>query len=239
MHHRLCCDQANKSDPKRTLLRPIPWTKILAMLTQDRDLLDRFRRGEREAMERVFQHYVGGITRYIRNGFTFSHGQERMRFAGIPGRYELHDIVAETFRAAFEEKARLGYSGLSSYQSYLRAIARNLVIDQLRSKTSKWISLDSENGTHSAAQHNQSTPQITPERAYERQELGELMEQFLTTLGPDERSFVKLRYQKHLSQRDTAEQMQRSRRWVRNTEVQVRKRLMKHMAKTGYLPSSL
>ncbi|MFH0902557.1 MAG: sigma factor [Pseudomonadota bacterium] len=102
------------------------------LLASDRSLLEQFRAGDRQAMERVFHHYSGVLARHLQAGFRFHGGGQAMRFTGIKDRYDLHDLVAETFRRAFEEPARLGYDGLGSYETYLRTIAHNMVIDRLR-----------------------------------------------------------------------------------------------------------
>ena len=49
----------------------------------DRELLDRFRRGERDALARVFEHYVDAVATLARRGFTIeSSGHVYVRGTG-------------------------------------------------------------------------------------------------------------------------------------------------------------
>jgi len=185
-------------------------------------------------MSRVFEHYSEGVARYLAGGFSFQSEGRHLRFDGLRQRHDLHDALAETFRRAFEPRARLAYEGLAPYEGYLRRIARNLVIDRLRSKSSKWTVLDED---PQVAQESDPTTLASPERAYQQTELSRLMGLFLDTLEPTERQFVMLRYQQDHSQEDVARAMNKTRRWVRSLEVNVKRRLVRYMRGSGYLPA--
>lgn len=200
------------------------------LLVTDKELLRRFRRGDPDATARVFDHYCQGVASYLQRGFSFGSKGAVFRFRGFSSRHDLHDALAETFRRAFEERARLGYSGMGPYSAYLQRIARNLVLDQLRSPASRLRHLDEE--LDGAASEAAGTP--TPERQLQRAELQQIMRAFLAGLSSEERSFVELRFQRGLAQRDVAQQLDRSRRYVRSMEGAIRKKLLRHLDKTGY-----
>lgn len=182
-------------------------------------------------MAAVFDQYSEPLARYLFAGFTFRSQGGLRRFDGLRQRHELHDLVAETFRRAFEPRARLAYDGLKPYDLYLFTIARNLVIDRLRSRSGGKIVQQSD--TDAAPPPDEAG--VSPEQAYQDEELSRLMRTFLETLSPDERRFVGLRYRDGLSQLEVAGKMNRTRRWVRTREVKLRQRLVKHLRSTGYL----
>ncbi len=181
----------------------------------------------------VFDHYSDALASYLAHGFSFQKGGQALRFNGLRDRQDLHDVLAETFCNAFNERARLSYNGLVPYQGYLRTIARNIVIDNLRSKGSRWEVLEEE---PSAPQLEEGKTGQSPERAFERAELSSLMQSFFETLSSSDRRFAELRYGQGLSQQGVARELKRSRRWVRGLEIDVRKRLLEFIRDSGYLP---
>ena len=181
----------------------------------------------------VFDHYSDALASYLSHGFSFQTGGQRLRFNGVRDRQDLHDVLAETFCHAFKERARLSYNGLVAYQGYLRTIARNIVIDTLRSKGSRW----------EVFEETTTDPQVegevaqSPERTFEQAELSSLMQSFFETLSPDDQQFTSLRYGQGLSQQEVARRLKRSRRWIRSRETELRKRLLAFTRDTGYLPT--
>ena len=201
-------------------------------LPEDRLLLARFRQGDREAMAAVFHSYADRLAGYLQRGFVFESGGERQRFAGLASRHDLHDLVSETFRRAFEERARLAYDGLGPYEHYLKAIARNLVLDTLRRgrQLEPFDDGQAQPGARSAAPEQ-------PERAACRAELAALMRQLLDRMSQPERALVSLRFEEGLSQEQAALRLRRTRRWVRSTERSIRAQVLQQMKHTGYLPA--
>ena len=88
----------------------------MSLLIERRELLERFRRGERRALEEVYRHYVAG-RRQVPAARLQLHGRERtLRFTGYAQPFDLDNALQETFIRAFKESARLGYDGLHSYK---------------------------------------------------------------------------------------------------------------------------
>jgi len=85
------------------------WYRRVAMeadlLSTDRSLLERFRRGEKEALMLVWQSYYPMVEGMARRGFGPWRG-----FSCIA---DIEDAVSATFLAAFEEGCRLRYDGLT------------------------------------------------------------------------------------------------------------------------------
>src|SRR5260370_40880082 len=104
----------------------------MSLLIERRELLDRFKKGERRALEDVYRHYVSDVAAFLQRGFTFNSAGRSLRFVGYAQPFDLDNALQETFTRAFKESARLGYDGLHAYKNYLLAIARNLVLDEFR-----------------------------------------------------------------------------------------------------------
>lgn len=206
------------------------------LLVRDRDLLQRFRAGEREAMAAVYEHYAASLARYLYSGFSFNSEGRQLRFEGLRQRYELHDVVAETFRRAFEERARLAYDGLKPFEGYLRAIARNLVIDRLRARRTSASGLSWDDVEQLA--HVSEPTTVSPEQEAQRSELRQLLGEFLDGLSAKERRFVELRYHQALPQEEVARILRVTRRWVRSAEEKARRGLVRRLRGSGYLPSA-
>jgi RNA polymerase sigma-70 factor (ECF subfamily) len=92
----------------------------------NRDLLERFRRGERSALEQVYWAYVARVDRLVRR-LVHVHGGTRLVAAA-----NVEDLVQDSFTRAFGPAARQAYDGLRDYGPYLLAIVRNTVADMLR-----------------------------------------------------------------------------------------------------------
>ncbi len=89
------------------------------VLSRDRDLLERFRAGERRALEAVFMAYEGLVRTIATRGFG--------GFTGFRNFADADDAISSTFEAAFEERARLAYDGIQPYRYYLGGITRNII----------------------------------------------------------------------------------------------------------------
>ena len=106
----------------------------MSLLIERRELLDRFKRGERRALEEVYRHYAPEVAAFLQRGFTFNSAGRALRFSGYAQPFDLDNALQETFVRAFKESARVAYDGLHPYKSYLLAIARNLVLDEFRNR---------------------------------------------------------------------------------------------------------
>jgi RNA polymerase sigma factor (sigma-70 family) len=91
-------------------------------------LLEAFRRRERWALERVYQAYVRKLDHYL---------QVLARAAQAPELGQatmIADSLQEVFVRAFSPGAVIAYDGTRPYGPYLRRIAKNLFVDQLRAQ---------------------------------------------------------------------------------------------------------
>jgi RNA polymerase sigma factor (sigma-70 family) len=95
------------------------------------DLRRRFRAGEGAALAAVYQDHVPEVERLVRRGYQVPRaGGGRVWVE--PG--DRPDVVQEVFVKALSPAGRRGYDLARDYRPYLLSIARNTMIDWLRSR---------------------------------------------------------------------------------------------------------
>ncbi len=92
----------------------------------DRQVLERFRRGERSALEQIYWAYVDRVDRLVRRLLHFQGGTRLVAASNV------EDLVQDSFARAFSPSAREAFDGIRDYGPYLLAIVRNTVTDALR-----------------------------------------------------------------------------------------------------------
>src|SRR5258708_7865029 len=198
----------------------------MTIFANDRELLERFRRGERRALASVFEHYVDAVATLARRGFTIeSSGHVYVRGAGRDGEAEL---TQETFAKAFADKARLAYDGLSPYPPYLLRITKNLMIDRYRAEQKQVLALDAIelDGIEAAAE---------PPPDLHWQKLAAATAEYVATLDAQHQQLVRLRFEDGQSQERIAEQLGWTRRKVRTLEHAVQDGLRSWLKRRGFL----
>ena len=217
------------------------------LLAKNEDLLKRFRVGDKDAMEEVYRHYSPGVTRFLRQGFTFRSGGGHCYFKGIKLQDDLNSAVQEVFRRAFEDRARNAYNGINSFSNWVLAISRNMVINGFRNREiafSSYISKKDDRG-HLAIMDNAVTENYSgilygqqnqdQEKTYEHSELKGLIGKFMTELSEPERKLLVLRFIDGVGQEDAAKQLGSSRMKVRTAETKLRRRLRAYLKNSGYI----
>jgi RNA polymerase sigma factor (sigma-70 family) len=195
----------------------------VTIFDNNRDLLDRFRRGDRAALAEVYYRYVDDVATLARRGFTIeSIGHVYVR--GVSGDAE-REIVQETFARAFAEKARVAFNGIDPYRPYLMRIAKNLLIDRFRAGSKQEVELDD----NAAFELGEEPVDLD----WEQRRTATV--EYLATLAPEMRQIVRLRFEDELSQDDVAAKVGCSRRRVRTLEAKAQKELRKWLHKRGLL----
>lgn len=204
-------------------------------LMENRDLLDRYRSGEREALSLVFLHYSPSVLKWVSTGFYYRTKDTRARFSGLRSPSDQHDVVSEVFRKIFERGARLGYSGLKPFEGYLFAVARNTILRRVGVKSPKTVSDD-------RIIDSIPTEERSPEDNVARAQEHALVRRFLEQLGAEDRRFVELRFMEDRSQAKVAETLSWTRKKVRIREEKLRTtmtRYFKRARTTGELEEAL
>jgi RNA polymerase sigma factor (sigma-70 family) len=222
----------------------------MSLLMERRELLQRFKAGERRALEEVYRHYVSDVANFLQRGFTFTSRDRTLRFSGYAQPFDLDNAVQETFARAFKESARLGYDGLHVYRNYLLAIARNLVVDEFRNREVAMspfieaqgradapVAHDGEEAVPSQPIRSDGSGNISAEHEYLRQELAQLYAAFVERLDERDRIFFQARFEEQRTQVEAGERCGLSHMQSRTLEKKLRERFLKFMHTNGYLDS--
>jgi RNA polymerase sigma-70 factor (ECF subfamily) len=190
-------------------------------LRNDRELLARFRRGERDALERVYWAYVERVERMMRHGFLIVSQGSAFHIDGLRSD-DVTDMVQETFVRAFGERARLAYDGLRDYGPFLITIARNLLIDRARKQ-----------GRELPAEDLDQLGDEPEEPPYADAATMQAVEAYLAGLDEPLRSVHQQRFVVGLSQREAARALGMSRQQIRTVEKRLCDGLEAHLERAG------
>jgi RNA polymerase sigma-70 factor, ECF subfamily len=191
----------------------------MSFLRTDAALLARFRRGERDALERVYWAYIDRVERVVRHGFQLLREGGGVHVEGVRPN-EVGDVVQETFTRAFAERARLAYDGLRDYGPFLVTITRNLLVDRAR-KRGRELSFEQLDD------FDPSAP--APEEPYADEATMLAVREYLASLPEDLRGIHDQRYVKCVSQEEAARALELSRQQVRTLEKRLRDGLSAHL----------
>ncbi|MEM6294299.1 MAG: sigma-70 family RNA polymerase sigma factor [Myxococcota bacterium] len=195
-------------------------------------LLDGFRAGRSEALRDVYRLYADDVSKQLRFGFSFESRGRAHRFVGYGSAFDLQDALHETFRRAFEPRAREGYDGIRPYLPYLRTIARNVVLRSFRKREVLFPAVDDDDsGTPAVTAWGDEGP--SPEQTVASEQVQALVRGFLDTLEPDARKLLELRFIDGQSQRDAAESLGLGRQQVRSREAKLRTALVRYLKAQG------
>ncbi len=205
----------------------------MPVFENNRPLLDAFREGRPEALEKVYYAYFDQIERLVRMGFTMGTGT-RTRILGVTNPDEKRDIIQEVFTRAFSLPARMAFDGLRPYKPYIFRIAKNLLVDRLRKKNKDFVldpkSFPEDEGPEGRGDANLE-PAVDPEDALHLQRLMKATREYVSTLSDELKLFIRLRFEEELSQREVSEKMNITRRRVRTLETKAQSGLKAYLHK--------
>jgi RNA polymerase sigma factor (sigma-70 family) len=213
----------------------------MSLLVGNRALLERFRLGERAALEEVYRHYAPQLALFLARGFTFHSQARELYFRGFKEPFDLDNAIQETFTRAFSHDARQSYDGLNPYKNYLFAIARNWVISELRRKDFV-LAVDGREQELGGAETEGEREAIglgegsgSAESDFLARELGELYDHFLKELDDRDRVFFRARFEEQRGQVDAGQVAGLSHMQARTLEKKLRKRFLAFLKNRGYL----
>jgi RNA polymerase sigma-70 factor (ECF subfamily) len=203
----------------------------VSWLPSDRELLARFRAGDRKALEAVYRHYAPQLSAMVFKGLATQGGRVR-----ATGPFEVGAVVQETFARALQERARTAYDGLTPYISYLAAIARNHLLNErrVREEPAEAVALEGAAGSAANGEAALSSAPRRPDEIAEAHELKNLIDGFLAARTQLERNIFQARFVEQLTQDDAAAKVGLSRIQVRRAEAHLRRDLLEHFKGKGY-----
>jgi RNA polymerase sigma factor (sigma-70 family) len=192
----------------------------MPLFRENPSLLPAFREGRREALETVYRYYARSLDGYLR---ALSH------WAGAPEFAQpsvVQDLMQETFIRAFSDVARRSYDPGQPFTPYLRTIARNCFIDQLRKRRPEVpvevvepsLTLEATNGDETY------DPRVVL-----------TLEAYLRDLPEALRGVYEQRFVRGLSQVEACDALGLSRRSLRTQEEHLRRGLRKALMLAGLL----
>jgi len=186
------------------------------------DLLQRFRNGERAALEIVYRTYVERVAAIVRHGLRSPTQDDRPRVCRPE---DMGDLVQEIFMRAFAPAARTGFDGLRDYGPYLFALARNVMIDWAR-RAGREVPTDWPEMEALAGAQGDSSADAELDPAVRA-----VVDKYLQGLDAELRAVHEARYLRGLTQEQGAATLGISRQSLRTLEQRLRtglRRALKH-----------
>jgi RNA polymerase sigma factor (sigma-70 family) len=193
----------------------------MTVFENDPELLRQFQRGDKQALSRVYWHYIERIEAVVRRSLSVAGYRHRMQH-----QLEIADLVQEAFVRAFAERARNAYDPVRQYGPYLVTIARNCVVDSLRHD-----GIEEHVDPQTVGDTFEEWPHEEPSEPWSDPETMALVEHFVRSLPAAEHDVFIERYEKGRSQIETAIQLRLSRQQVRTLEAHVRDGLARALSR--------
>lgn len=196
----------------------------------DQERLRRFREGAPEVLGEVYRAHAEPLARALRAVAFRGRG-----FAHLQGALEVENTVLETFARAFEPRTRLAYDGIRPYAQFLMGIARNVVLEQSRTREVVAGLGPQDEGSSLNWELGVMGDGGSLEQQLEDQEVEGLLRNFKDGLSQEERQLFELRFTEGLAQESAAERVGLTRIQVRRREKSLKQRLLDYLQTHGYL----
>lgn len=206
----------------------------LSIFREHRELLERFRRGERRALAAVYDHYVDDVAILVRRGFRVDTEEGPLYVPGAPDIETEHELIQESFLKAFAERARMAFDGVRPYRPFLLRIVKNAMIDRHRARKREARAGEGVGDIDALVDENAPLPAgEAGERDLDWKRLATATEGFVRDLDRESRELVRARFEEELSQDAAAEALQCSRRRIRTLEARVQRELRRYLKRCG------
>jgi RNA polymerase sigma factor (sigma-70 family) len=200
----------------------------MPIFRNDPNLLERFRAGDRSALEQVYWAFQAKIQRILSRGFMVGSA----RVGGLSARAgDLADLVQEVFVKAFAPHARASFDHTRDYAPYIYAIARNVLSDWQRRSGREILLEDRE--LMVAAEGIEGEADDAP---WSDPSTVALVERYLAGLSPLLRAVHEQRYLLGVSQSTAAERLKMSRQQIRTHEIRLKQGLAEALASSELSP---
>jgi RNA polymerase sigma-70 factor (ECF subfamily) len=151
-------------------------------LSEDLELLQRWRAGEEQAGTELFRRHIDAVRRFFRNKVSD----------------DVEDLVQRTFLGCVEGRDR--FRGESSFRTYLFGVARNVLSNHIRHRSRRDERLESESTSVSTFDTSPSASMVMAKRREQR-----VMLEALRGIPLDFQIALELYYWENLSARELGE----------------------------------
>jgi RNA polymerase sigma factor (sigma-70 family) len=184
------------------------------------ELLEPFRTGRPDVLERVYRTYARPVERFIRAlAAASSAGAEAVQPSAVA------DLVQDVFIRAFSDQARQAYDGVRDYAPYLTTIARHCVVDAIRARRRETL-VDPREITFEIDDAPELDDGVDPR-------VNAVLDEYLRGLSPELRELYRQRFAFDRSQDEASAALGISRRKVRDGEEQLRQGLRMALRRAG------
>jgi RNA polymerase sigma factor (sigma-70 family) len=198
----------------------------MTVFAKDKELLRRFRAGDRQALATVYWHYFDTVAVLLRRCLAAADRR------GWSPQADVADVLQDVFVKAFAERVRLVYDDRREYRPFLMAIARNTLVDHLRGAPRE-IQLDP--ATIEAlvgSQTSQETHESAEQLPWADPQTMLLVDHYVAGLAEAERAVYLERYVRCRSQEHAAQALGMTRQKVRTLEGKLRGGLARELARS-------
>jgi RNA polymerase sigma factor (sigma-70 family) len=192
------------------------------LFRNDPEMLAAFREGRREALEHVYRANIESIIRYVR-ALARAHGRRDLAQSGATS-----DLVQEIFLRAFSQSTRASYDCSREFGPYLKAVARNHLIDTLRSGRREDLKTPDELALLIDRESSSGTPSGDPEMLA-------IVESYLRDLPANLEAVYQQRFVLERSQEAASHALALSRRTIRTAERHLLRGLRQSLARRGQI----
>ena len=186
-----------------------------AELCQDRAWLDAFRRGERDALERVYRSYSPLVWALVRRGVGGERG-----VGGLLDPEAQRDLVQDIFLALFRPSTRATYDGLRPFSAFVVGVTRNLLLQHRRGSGRRDRHILPAEEVESLERWEPGAP--LADELLQTQQDRALVQDFIASLDDADQQLLQLRFVEGRSQRDSAETLGLGRQQLRTREGKLR-----------------
>ena len=183
----------------------------------DKLILDRVRRGDRDAFKMVFDHHNQAMYA-VALGFTRNH-------------HDAEDVLQETFLRA--HRAIGSFKGQASLRSWLYRIAVNVCLDRRKKNKSGVFSSSTSEEGEDGKNFEDFNPSTNPERMQKSKDLRRNIDEAVSFLSPFEKSVFVLRHYQDLQLKEIAAVLQRSEGTIKNILFRAIRKMRSRLAVFG------
>jgi RNA polymerase sigma-70 factor (ECF subfamily) len=203
-------------------------------LEADRAWLDAYRRGEKDALRRVFAAYVDDVALTLRAGVLVDVDGVRTRVGRDLDEWALESLLQEVFVRAFSETARSSYDGVRPFGAYLGTVARNLMVDRARRRRREAARIVPVADVDAMGARTEA---VAEDVATERQ-IHEVLRAFVSDLDEVDRRVFGARYTEELSLRAASRALDMPLFELRKRDARLRRDLLAKLRSHGLCRSS-